>query len=80
MFTIRLFELALSALALLVIVTQVLFPLIDRKPLFPVFRKKKKAIERELEEVNQQLEEKKLQQELDAAKKRLDTPDEKLDL
>lgn len=57
-------EYLLVVTALILVVTQVVAPLVLRRPLFPMFRKRRNELEAQIAEANEARDEKELEQEL----------------
>jgi len=72
MFLLILLEWIFWILLLLFMVTQVIIPLVQKRPLFPLFRARSTTLQGEIVELNEQIREEKLDDEAQALRDRLE--------
>jgi len=72
MFLLALLQFILLVVLLVFGITQVIVPLLQRRPLFPLFRARRAALEGEIVELEEQIREEKLDDEAEALRKQLE--------
>lgn len=74
MVLLRLLEWIFGIIAVVLILTQILLPLITGSKLFPIFRSSRNSLENEIREIQEQLSEKELKEHLEELRAKLKTP------